>query len=57
MDILVQTKDYDALVEALARRGVEPDVFIDPAKSYVVVHIDAHISLDDLGEYMPDDDE
>ena len=56
MDILVQTKDYDALVEALARRGVEPDVFIDPTKNYVVVHIEAHISLDDLEEYMPEDE-
>ena len=56
MEILVQAKDYDAFVEALARKGVEPDVFIDPAKSYVVVHVEENISLDDLSEYMPEDE-
>ena len=56
MEIIVQAKDYDSFVEALARRGVEPDVFIDPTKNYVVIHVDAHISLDDLEDYMPEDE-
>lgn len=55
-EIIVAADMYDEVVEALVRKGYEPDVFVKPGSAYVVVHVEGDdISLDDLDDYMQED--
>lgn len=55
-EIIVAADMYDEVVEALAMKGYEPDVFVKPGSAYAVVHVDGDdISLDDLDSYMQED--